>query len=137
MTGKLGKGLCRSDAYAHRHPYPPADLGHKTAAQVQHFVRLHAIKMQERLVDGIYLDMRNSVGEDRHHTRREVSIECIIGRKGMQPALLHQMLDLKERSAHLYAHSLALVAARHDATVVVGKHNDRFPVQIRTEDPLA
>ena len=47
------------------------------------------------------------------------------------------MLHLEIRGPHSNAHSLALITAGHDATIIVGQHDNRFPVQIRTEDPFA
>ena len=47
------------------------------------------------------------------------------------------MLHLEIRRSHRDAHSLAFIAAGHDAAVIVGQHDNRLPVQIRTEDPFA
>ena len=47
------------------------------------------------------------------------------------------MLDLEELRSHLYAHGVAFIASRHYAAVVVGQHDDRLPLQIRTEDAFA
>ena len=55
----------------------------------------------------------------------------------MQLSLIDIMLDLIEWNAHLYAHGLAFIASRHDAAIVVGKHNDSLALQIRPEDPFA
>jgi len=55
----------------------------------------------------------------------------------MEFSLIHEMLHLIERRAHLYAHGFAFVASRHDAAVIVGKHNDSLALQLRPEDPLA
>jgi hypothetical protein len=49
---------------------------------------------------------------------------------------LDYMPDLEKRIAHLYAESLGFVASRNSAAVIVGEHNDGFPLQIRAEHPL-
>ena len=51
--------------------------------------------------------------------------------------LLHDIPYLEEGVAHLDAERLGLVGPGHRASVVVGEHDDRPPVQLRTEDPFA
>ena len=47
------------------------------------------------------------------------------------------MLHLEIRRSHRDAHGLALIASGHDATVIVGQHDNRLSIQVRTEDPFA
>ena len=55
----------------------------------------------------------------------------------MDMVLLYDISYLEEGIAHLDAECLGLVAPGHRAAVVVAEHNDRLPVQLRTEDPFA
>ena len=47
------------------------------------------------------------------------------------------MSDLEERGAHLYAQRLCFIAACDCTSVIVRQDDDRFPLQIRAEYPLA
>ena len=51
--------------------------------------------------------------------------------------LLHKVLDLEERIAHLDTQGLGLVGPRHGTTVVIAQHNNRFSYQVGPENPLA
>ena len=55
----------------------------------------------------------------------------------MDMVLLHDVPYLEQRIAHLDAERLGLVGPGYRAAVVVAEHDDRPPVQLRTEDPLA
>ena len=47
------------------------------------------------------------------------------------------MLHLEKRSSHLDAHCLTLIAPGHNATVVIGKHNDCTAFQLWLKDSFA
>ena len=55
----------------------------------------------------------------------------------MDMVLLHDVPDFEKGIAHLDAERFGLVAPSHRAAVVIAEHDDRLPVQFRTEDPLA
>ena len=55
----------------------------------------------------------------------------------MDMVLLHDIPYLEEGIAHLDAERLGLVAPGHRAAVIVAEHDDRLPVQFRTENPFA
>ena len=137
MAGYLGEGLCRRDAYAHRHSDPFSDLCHKVGTKLRNRLRIDAVKMQKSLIYRIYLDLRHSIGQKGHDAAGKVSVQRIVRRKRMELPLVHIMLHLIERHAHLYAHGLAFIASRHYTAIVVGKHNDGLAFQIRPEDPFA
>ena len=45
--------------------------------------------------------------------------------------------DLEERIAHFHAQGLRLIGAGDGAAVIVAEHDNRLPVQFRTENPFA
>ena len=51
--------------------------------------------------------------------------------------LLNDIPYLEEGIAHLDAERLGFVAPRDRTPVVVAEHDDRLPVQLRTENPFA
>ena len=71
------------------------------------------------------------------HPPGHVAVQCEISTEDGHVILLHDVPYLEQRIAHLDAERLGLVRPRHRAAVVVAEHDDRLPVQFRTEDPLA
>ena len=55
----------------------------------------------------------------------------------MDMVLLHDIPYLEEWIAHLDAERLGFVAPCHRAAIVVREHDDRLPVQLRTENSFA
>ena len=68
---------------------------------------------------------------------RHIPVKGHISRKHRHIVLLHDMPDLEERVAHLYAQSLCFIASRNGTTIIIRKNNDRLSLQIRAENPLA
>ena len=132
----LREGLGRCDAHRHRdRSLSPALPGDLLGVLVE--VHVDPVQVQERLVDGIDLDTRGVGAEDLLDPSRHVAVQREIPGEDSHIVLLHDVPYLEERVAHLDAECLGLVAPGHRAAVVVAKHDDRPPVQFRTEDPLA
>ena len=136
LRGDLRQGLCRCDAHGYRYGgLPPAFPGDLLGVGV--VVHVDAVQVQERLVYGIDLDARGVGAKDLLDPPRHVAIQREIPGEDGHVILLHDVPDLEQRVAHLDAECLGFVAPRHRAAVVVAEHDDRLPVQLRTEDPLA
>lgn len=136
LRGDLCQGLCRGDADGHRDGgLPPAFPGYLLGVLVE--IHVHPVQVQERFVDTVDLDGRGVVPQDLLHPSRHVAVQREIPRKHMDMVLLHDIPYLEERIAHLDAERLGLVGPGHRAAVVVTQHDDRLPVQLRTENPFA
>ena len=61
----------------------------------------------------------------------------VVARAYRNVVALGKIAYLEQRLPHLYAQCLGLVAARHDAAVVVAQHNNGHAVERGIEDPLA
>ena len=136
LRGDLREGLCRGDADGHRDgclsPALPGDL---LGVLVE--VHVHPIQVQERFVNRVDLDGRGVAPEHLLHPSRHVAVQREIPGKHVDMVLLHDVPYLEEWIAHLDAERLGLVAPGHRAAIVVREHDDRLPVQLRTEDPFA
>ena len=97
----------------------------------------HPAEVQEGLVDGILLHGRGVAAQHFLHPAGHVAVESEVGREHRDVVPFDDILDLEIRVAHLDAERLGFVGAGHRASVVVRQHDDRFPVQVRTENPFA
>lgn len=98
---------------------------------------LHPRQVQEGLVDGVLFHRRGEAAEHFLNPARHVAVQREIGREHGDVVPFHDVPDLEIGVAHLDAERLRLVGTGHRAAVVVGQHDDRFPVQVRTENPFA
>ena len=136
LGGDLRQGLRGSDAHGHGDGgLPPAFPGDLLGVLVE--IHVHAVKVQERLVDRVDLDGSGVVPQYLLHPSRHVAVQREIPRKDVDMVLLHDIPDLEEGITHLDAERLGFVAPRDRAAVVVREHDDRLPVQLRTENPFA
>ena len=136
LRGNLREGLGRRDTHGHRNGgLPPALPGNLLGVLVE--IHVDTIQVQERLVDGIDLDRRGVVPQDLLHPSRHVAVQREIPGEDLDMVPLHDVPYLEERITHLDAERLGLVTPGHRAAVVVAEHDDRLPVQLRTEDPFA
>ena len=136
LGGNLGEGLGRGHADGHRDGgQPPATGGEILGETVE--VDVHAPQVEEGLVDGVDLDGGRRLAQDGLDPPRHVPVEGEIAGEDRHAIAFHQAFDLEKRVAHLDAERLGFVGTRHRAAVVVGQHDDRFPVQFRTENPFA
>ena len=98
---------------------------------------LHPGQVQEGFVDGILLYGRGEGAQHLLHPAGHVTVQGEVGREHRDMVPFDDGPDLEVGVAHLDAERLRLVGAGHRAAVVVAEHDDRFPVQIRTENPFA
>ena len=132
----LRQCLGGSDAHGHRDGgLPPAFPGDLLGVLVE--INLHPVQVQEGLVDGVDLDGRGVIPQYLLHPSGHIAVQREIPGEDMDMVPFHDIPYLEEGIAHLDAERLGLVAPCHRAAVVVAEHDDRPPVQFRTENPFA
>ena len=112
---------CFGGCYAKRHgnAYALQNLLTDSAAHIYHlFVRIHVRQVKKSLVNGVLLQIVGVIAKDVHDTRTQIAVQCKVRREVYYPVLLHLLLYLIERHAHLYTETLHLVAAGYHTTVV-------------------
>ena len=137
LGGDLREGLGRGDADGNRDGgQAPAFRGNAPGEGVE--VRaLHPAQVEEGFVDRVLLDRGREAAQNLLHAGGHIAIKGEIARKDADPVALDDVADLEKRVAHLDPERLGLVRSRHRAAVVVGEHDDGFPVEIGSEDPFA
>ena len=96
----------------------------------------HTSQIQKRLIYGIYFHSRHILLKHPAHPLRHITVKGHVSRKDSHIILFHDVSDLEERVAHLYAQSLCLIASSYGTTVIIRQNNDRLSLQIRAENPL-
>lgn len=137
LTGNLGQRLGRGDANAHGHAQPLVDAPVEPLAPCLEVEMVHAVEYAEALVDGIAVEHRGLAAHDVHQAPRHVGVKLVVAGEGVDSLVGELLLQLEERGAGFDAHGLGLVAARHNAAVVVGQHDDGLAFQVWPEGALA
>ena len=96
-----------------------------------------AVEYGECLVDGVAEAHGRHVAYDGHDACGQLAIQLVVGRERFNPDMGQLLAQLIVGCACLDAELLGLLAARHDAAVVVGEHDDGLAFQIGPEDTLA
>ncbi len=95
------------------------------------------VHLEETLVDGVLVEVRRIVGEHRHHSVRERTIERIVAGEYRHAFGFEFRLHLIERVAHLVAQRLRLFRACDDAPIVVAQHNHGLTYQVGAKHSFA
>ena len=96
-----------------------------------------AFEVEESLVDGVDFEMGHVLAHERHHAARHVAVEPIVRRAHVEQSVLDELLHLEVGHTHFDAHLLGFIAARHDATIVVGENNDSLAFELGLKNALA
>ena len=119
MGGDLGQGTRGPHAYRYGNARPALHALAYLAAKFRQIRPLRGIKPHERLVDGIGLDLRAILLENARYTRRDITVQSVVGRKNCHVQLLQLGPQLEFGRAHGNAQSLGLCRPGNYAAVVV------------------
>ena len=96
----------------------------------------HITQVEKGLVDGVDVERRCILAEERHDTPRHRTIEGVVTGKYRHAFALEQLAHLEERVAHLQPELLGLLRARNHTSVVIAQNNDRLAHELGMEHPL-
>lgn len=119
LRGNLGEGLvgCKADADGHPHPLP--DLLMQVLAPSLQVKVLHAVEIDETLVDGIAEVGRRLLADDAYHPSCQVAIQLIVTAEDGYLFIAKLLCHLEIRRTLFDAQGLGLIASGHHATIVV------------------
>ena len=112
-------------------------MGERGEAGVVAVLRPRRGEREERLVDGVDLDVGAERVEAVHDAAGEVGVELVVRAEHLHAVRLKLLADLEERGAHGDAERLHLLGAGDDAAVVVGEHGDWRVFEVGAEEALA
>ena len=96
-----------------------------------------AREVQEGLVDGVDFEPGRKSGQHIHHAGRHLLIQGIVGRIDLHAVLTDELLVLEERLTPFQSELFRLTRERHNAAIVIGKHDGGPVVQCCLKNPLA
>ena len=108
---------CKADAHGQSHGTPDAVV--KMFAPLLEIDALHAVEIDEALVDAVAEVGGCLLADDHHNTRGQVTIQLIIAAEDGYLLIFKLLLHLEIGGAFLDAQRLGLIAASHYAAVVV------------------
>ena len=119
LRSNLGEGLvgCKADADGHPHPLP--DLLMQVLAPSLQVKVLHAVEIDETLVDGIAEVGRRFFADDAYHPSCQVAIQLIVAAEDSYLFIAKLLCHLEIRCALLDAQRLGLIAPSHHTAIVV------------------
>jgi len=91
----------------------------------------------EGLVDGVAEVLGRRLPDEGHDAGGHFGVELVVGGEGGHLAFGELAAELVVGRSGLDSQPLGLVAAGHDASVVVGKYNDGLSLEVGAEDALA
>lgn len=136
-VGHFRQGLGRRDTDGYGDPGMLFDRFADRNTETLQIVIGHMVHIQEGLVDAIALELRDKTAQDGHHPVTEIAIELVVRGKDLDLPLLDQFADHMGGGTHLDAEGLGLFGARDRAPIVIAEDDDRPPLELRIEDPLA
>ena len=137
VAGHLCQCLRGRNANADRHSGGLPDIGRQVFAPAFQIKMLHALQVAEALVNRIAVERGRGFPYKRHHTICDITIELVVGREYGHLTMWEPLLQLIVRQSRLDAQCFRLITPGHHTSVIVGQHNNRFPVQVWTENTLA
>ena len=120
LRGNLGEGLVGCKADADRHPHPLPDLLMQVLAPSLQVNMLHAVEIDETLVDGIAEVGRRLFADDAYHPSCQVAIQLIVTAEYGYLLIAKLLCHLEIRCALLDAQRLGLIAPSHHTAIIVG-----------------
>ena len=119
FRGDLRQRLVRCEADAHGQPHGAPDALVQTLAPLLEIDALHAVEIDEALVDAVAEVGGRLLADDHHHARGQVAIQLVVAAEDGDILIFKLLLHLEIGCALLDTQCLRLVAAGHYATVVI------------------
>ena len=137
MVGDLGEGLGLGETDAAGNADPLENLRPDTPAVFHEVAELGRRRVDERLVDGILLDLDRPFAQYLDDAPRNVSVQLVVGRTEDQIAPRNlPVLQLVVGCTSGDAQRLELRRHGDAAPVVIREDGDRLAVELRVHDPL-
>ena len=135
VRGHLCKCFVWGQTDTDRHPNVLLYLFMQILAPFLQVQMLHAIKVDEALVNGIAKICRNLFTDNAYYTTCQFSVQFIVGREHGN-LLVRELLGQLEIWSSLNPHLLSFIRPRYYASVVIRQYYHRHTFQIRPKDTL-
>ena len=119
FRGNLRQRLVRCEADAHGQSHRTPDALIQMLAPLLEIHALHAVEIDEALVDAVAEVGGCLLADDHHHARGQVAIQLVVAAEDGYLLIRELLLHLEIGGALLDAQRLGLVAAGHYAAVVI------------------
>ncbi len=133
----FGEGFCVCDADGNGYARPHGDcVAHHLAVFVE-AISCEAVQIDERLVDGVYFDIRGELLEGGHNSVGHVAIEGVVRREYFNVIFTDEFLDFEVGREAVEADGFGFIRAGHDDAVVVGEDDYGLADEFGVEHPFA
>ena len=138
ITGDFGQRFGRSDTDGYGYAGTPLDGLHNPSTVIPETIfGTHSGKIEKSLIDRVRNKIWGKFRKKAHDPTAHIPVKIVIAAEHCDIFSFEEFPYLIQRYPHSDTQCLGLITAGNDATVIIGKYNDRLILQRGIENPLA